>query len=43
VYTDEWRGYNGHEQINGYDHRRINHSAGVYVVGTTYTQTIDGF
>jgi transposase-like protein len=43
VYTDEWRGYNGLENVNGYQHRRINHSAGVYVVGTTHTQTIDGF
>jgi transposase-like protein len=43
VYTDEWRGYNGLEKINGYEHRRINHSAGVYVVGTTHTNTIEGF
>jgi hypothetical protein len=37
----EWTGYNG--LVNGYQHRRINHSAGVYVHGTTHTQTIDGF
>jgi transposase len=43
VYTDEWRGYNGLGNINGYEHRRINHSAGVYVVGTTHTNTIEGF
>jgi transposase-like protein len=43
VYTDEWRGYNGLGKVNGYDHRRINHSAGVYVVGTTHTNTIEGF
>jgi transposase-like protein len=43
VYTDEWRGYNGLDKINGYEHRRINHSAGVYVVGTTHTNTIEGF
>jgi transposase-like protein len=43
VYTDEWRGYNGLEKINGYEHRRINHSAGVYVIGTTHTNTIEGF
>ena len=43
VYTDEWRGYEGLDKVNGYDHRRINHSAGVYVVGTTHTNTIEGF
>lgn len=43
VYTDEWRGYNGLDKVNGYEHRRINHSAGVYVVGTTHTNTIEGF
>jgi transposase len=43
VYTDEWKGYNGLEKVNGYDHRRINHSAGVYVIGTTHTNTIEGF
>ena len=43
VYTDEWRGYNGLSKVNGYQHRRINHSAGVYVVGTTHTNTIEGF
>jgi transposase len=43
VYTDEWKGYNGLQKINGYEHRRINHSAGVYVIGTTHTNTIEGF
>jgi transposase-like protein len=43
VYTDEWKGYNGLGNVNGYEHRRINHSAGVYVVGTTHTNTIEGF
>ncbi len=43
VYTDEWKGYNGLDKINGYQHRRINHSAGVYVMGTTHTNTIEGF
>jgi transposase-like protein len=43
VYTDEWNGYNGLEKINGYQHRRINHSAGVYVIGETHTNTIEGF
>jgi transposase-like protein len=43
VYTDEWKGYNGQGKVNGYEHRRINHSAGVYVIGTTHTNTIEGF
>jgi len=43
VYTDEWTGYNGLEKMNGYEHRRINHSAGVYVVGDIHTNTIEGF
>lgn len=43
VYTDEWGGYAGLEKVNRYEHRRVNHSAGVYVVGTTHTQTIEGF
>ena len=33
VYTDELSSYNGLENV-GYQHRRINHNAGVYVVGT---------
>jgi transposase-like protein len=41
VYTDEWGGYAGFEK-KGYVHRRVNHSAGVYVIGTTHTQTIEG-
>lgn len=43
VYTDEWAGYRGLEKINGYQHRRINHSAGVYVMGDIHTNTIEGF
>jgi transposase-like protein len=43
VYTDDWPAYRGLEKINGYQHRRINHSAGVYVLGTTHTNTIEGF
>jgi transposase len=42
VYTDEWGGYSGFEK-KGYNHRRVNHSAGVYVIGSTHTQTIEGF
>jgi len=43
VYTDHYPAYMGLDKINGYQHRRINHSAGVYVVGDTHTQTIEGF
>src|SRR6185437_13815550 len=43
VYTDEWRGYNGLEKVNGYQHRRINHSEKVYVMGDIHTNTIEGF
>jgi transposase len=44
VFTDDWASYNdlGHHR-NEYKHNRINHSAGVYVVGDTHTQTIEGF
>ncbi len=43
VYTDELASYNGLENVNVYQHRRINHSAGIYVVGDTHTNTIEGF
>lgn len=42
VYTDDWSGYHGLDQV-GYPHRRINHSAKVYVVGDIHTNTIEGF
>lgn len=42
VFTDELAAYDGLEQ-KGYTHRRINHSAGVYVVGEIHTNTIEGF
>jgi len=42
VFTDEYASYNGLDNA-GYEHRRINHSAGVYVMGDVHTQTIDGF
>lgn len=41
VYTDEWGGYAGLEGINVYQHRRVNHSQGVYVMGDTHTNTIE--
>lgn len=50
VYTDEFVSYDGitelkgeNEKPKGYQHRRINHSAGVYVMGDCHTNTIDGF
>ena len=43
IYTDEWNGYNGLDKVNGYEHRRINHSEKVYVMGDIHTNTIEGF
>lgn len=43
VYTDEFPAYRGLEKFNGYQHRRVNHAAGVYVMGETHTNTIEGF
>lgn len=42
IYTDEWIGYSGLGK-SGYRHRRIRHTANVYVEGDVHTQTIDGF
>ncbi len=43
IYTDELPAYNGLDKEHGYVHRRINHSAGVYVQGDVHTNTIEGF
>ncbi|MBI3475343.1 MAG: IS1595 family transposase [Acidobacteria bacterium] len=45
VFTDELNSYQGlpHITNRGYEHRRVNHSARVYVSGTTHTNTIEGF
>ncbi len=40
--TDEWPAYNGLDQ-HFISHSRISHSTGVYVVGDTHTNTIEGF
>lgn len=42
VYSDEWKSYRalGRE---GYEHRRVNHSQGIYVDGVVHTNTIEGF
>lgn len=42
IFTDELPAYHGLDNM-GYQHKRINHSAGVYVIGTTHTNTIEGF
>lgn len=42
VFTDDFASYDGLKE-HGYHHRRINHSAGIYVLGTTHTQTIEGY
>jgi transposase len=44
IFTDEYQGYGGIKNMtNKYEHRRINHSAGVFVAGDVHTQTIEGF
>ncbi len=45
VFTDELPSYDGirHMPEMGYRHRRIKHSAGVYVRGKVHTNTIEGF
>jgi len=44
IYTDELKSYGGiGSMANGYQHRRINHSSGVYVMGDVHTNTIEGF
>ena len=42
VYTDEARQY-GLVRRSGFQHRRINHSANVYVKGDVHTNTIERF
>lgn len=44
VYTDELYGYDGLSHMDrGYRHRRIKHSATVYVVGDIHTNSVEGF
>jgi transposase len=42
VFTDDFSAYDGLEH-RGYNHKRIRHSAHVYVVGDIHTNTIEGF
>jgi transposase-like protein len=44
IFSDEYPSYDDlTRHRNEYDHRRINHSAGVYVMGNVHTNTIEGF
>jgi len=43
VYTDELNSYNTLSKHKRYDHRRINHSSRVYVIGDTHTNSVEGF
>jgi transposase len=44
VFTDELPSYDGISHMtNGYEHRRIKHSAKVYVIGDIHTNTVEGF
>ena len=42
VITDDWPAYNGLKR-HFIDHSRINHSTGIYVEGSTHTNTVEGF
>jgi transposase-like protein len=42
LFTDDWKAY-GHATEGSFHHRRINHSARIYVEGETHTQTVEGF
>ncbi len=44
IYTDSYTSYdNVHRMSNDYRHERINHTAGIYIMGNVHTQTIEGF
>jgi hypothetical protein len=44
IFTDEYPSYRAIPKMEGdYQHRRINHSQKVYVVGDVHTNTIEGF
>jgi transposase len=42
VFTDELKSY-GDVGKSGYGHKRVHHSAKVYVIGDAHTNTIEGF
>jgi transposase len=44
IFTDELPSYHGISHMTqGYEHKRINHSSKVYVMGDVHTNTIEGF
>jgi len=44
VFTDDFASYDAMDRhINEYNHRRINHSEKIYVMGDVHTNTIEGF
>jgi transposase-like protein len=44
VYTDSYTSYDNVRWMGkNYKHERINHTAGIYVMGQVHTQTIEGF
>jgi transposase len=45
IFTDEGSAYNALPQLEGmgYEHKRVNHSAKVYVAGEVHTNTMEGF
>jgi transposase len=44
VYTDSYSSYDNLRRMGKqYEHHRINHTAGIYVMGQVHTQTIEGF
>jgi transposase len=44
VFTDDFPSYDAMDRhINEYNHRRINHSEKIYVMGDVHTNTIEGF
>ncbi|HTX30110.1 MAG TPA: IS1595 family transposase [Solirubrobacteraceae bacterium] len=42
VYTDEWPSYNSLGRL-GFDHSRVRHAPGEYVIGDWHTNTVEGF
>lgn len=42
IHTDEYQVYNALDRY-GYDHKRIRHSDGIFVVGNIHTNSIEGF
>ena len=44
IYTDEFKSYKGIEKMGrGYQHKRVHHSANVYVIGDAHTNSVEGF